>query len=108
MIHELRTYVAPEGRMPELLSLFDDILFGIFERAGIKVVQFCTKNDVSELVYVCEFDSEAAKKSAWDAFLADQTYVALKAQTDPKGPLVTDSTSEIVIPVPFPSTPSVL
>jgi hypothetical protein len=104
MIHELRTYVVPDGRMPELLALFENILFDIFDRSNIKVVEFWTKRDVNELIYVCEFESEEAKKSAWDAFLADPDWVSLKAQTDPKGPIVTDSTSEILIPVSIPST----
>ena len=71
MIHELRTYVVPDGRMPELLALFENILFGIFDRSNIKVVEFWTKRDVNELVYVCEFENEEAKKSAWDAFKAN-------------------------------------
>jgi hypothetical protein len=104
MIHELRTYVVPDGRMPEHLSLFENILFGIFDRSNIKVVEFWTKRDVNELIYVCEFESEEAKKSAWDAFSADPDWLSLKAQTDPKGPIVTDYTSEILIPVSFPST----
>ena len=52
MIHELRTYRVPEGRMPDILSRFENITFGIFDRHGIKVVGFWTKNDVNELVYI--------------------------------------------------------
>jgi hypothetical protein len=103
MIHELRTYVVADGRMPELLLLLESFS-GVFDRSKIKIVEFWTKKDTSELVYVCEFESEEAKKSAWDAFTADPDYVSHKAQEDPKGPIVTDYTSEILIPVSIPST----
>ena len=68
MIHELRTYTLPDGRMPEVLSLFNEVLFDVFGRLKIKVVSFWTNRDASALVYVCEFDSEAAKAVAWEAF----------------------------------------
>ena len=65
MIHKLRTYVVPEGRMPELLSLFEDVIFDVFRRSNIKAVSFWTNRDVNALVYVCEFESETAKEAAW-------------------------------------------
>ena len=103
MIHELRTYIVAEGRMPELLSWFESF-YDVFDRSNVKIVEFWTKKDTSELVYVCEFESEEAKKSAWDVFCADPKWIAHIAQTDPKGPIVTKHTSEILIPVAFPST----
>ena len=45
MIHELRTYTVPDGRMPEVLSLFNEVLFDVFERSSIKVISFWTKKN---------------------------------------------------------------
>ena len=104
MIHELRTYVVNDGRMPELLSVFENIVFGVFDRSNIKVVSFWTKKDANELVYVCEFENEAAMNAAWDAFRADPDWVSWKAQTNPEDPMVSEIISETLIPIPFPST----
>lgn len=104
MIYELRNYVVADGRMPELLSRFEDIFFPIFKRSNIKVVSFWMKKDANELVYVCEFGSEAAKEVAWEAFLVDPEWIALRDRPDPKGPIVTKVTSETLIPVQLPAT----
>jgi hypothetical protein len=104
VIHELRTYVVPQGRMPELLSLFEDVLFDVFRRSNIKVVSFWTKKDANALVYVCEFESEAAKATAWEIFFADPQWIAAwRDRSDPKDPMVTEVSSEILNPVPFSS-----
>jgi hypothetical protein len=104
VIHELRTYTVPDGRMPEVMSLFNEVLFAVFARSNIKVVSFGTKRDSSTLVYMCEFDSEAAKVEAWKAFFSDPEWVAAwQERSDPKDPMVTEVLSEVVDPVPFPS-----
>ena len=33
MVYELRTYKIPEGRMPDALNRFENITFGLFEKA---------------------------------------------------------------------------
>ena len=43
MVYELRTYRIPEGKMPNILSRFENITFGLFERHGIEVVGFWTR-----------------------------------------------------------------
>ncbi len=104
MIHELRTYTIPEGRMPEILSLFNDVLFDVFRRSNIKVISFGTKRDSSALVYVCEFESESAKAAAWKSFFADPAWTtAWRERSDPKDPMVSEVSSEVLIPAPFPS-----
>ncbi len=104
MIHELRTYTIPEGRMPEILSLFNDVLFDVFRRSNIKVISFGTKRDSSALVYVCEFESESAKAAAWESFFADPAWTtAWGERSDPKDPMVSKVSSEVLIPAPFPS-----
>lgn len=106
MIYELRTYVVPEGRMPELLSLFEDVIFDLFKRANIKPVSFWTKKDASAFVYVCEFESETAKEAAWQTFLEDPEWIAAwRDRLDPENPMVTEVSSEILIPVRFSPSP---
>lgn len=101
MIHELRTYRIPEGKMPNILARFENTTFGIFARHNIKVVGFWTKKDVNELVYVCEYESEDAMNAAWDAFRADPDWVAAKAETEADGPIVSEVISEVLHPTSF-------
>jgi hypothetical protein len=90
--------------MPEVLSLFNEVLFDVFERSNIKVVSFWTKKNARALIYVCEFESESAKSVAWEAFFADSAWIdAWKDRSDPKDPMVTEVLSEILVPTPFPS-----
>jgi hypothetical protein len=103
MIHELRTYSVPEGRMPEVLSLFEDVLFDVFRRSRIKTVSFWTKNDSKALVYICEFESEEAKEIAWQAFFADPEWIAAwRDRSDPENPMVSEVSSEVLAPFEFP------
>jgi hypothetical protein len=57
LIHELRTYRIQDGRMPDILSIFQNVTMGIFDQHNIKVTGFWIKKDVNELVYVCEFEN---------------------------------------------------
>jgi len=101
VIHELRTYRIPDGRMPDILARFEKTTFGIFDRHNIKVVGFWTKEDVNELVYICEFESTDAMDAAWDAFRADPDWDIAKAETEANGPIVSDVISETLIPSSF-------
>jgi hypothetical protein len=90
--------------MPEVLSLFNEVLFDVFARSDIKVASFGTKRDTSALVYICEFESEAAKVAAWEIFFSDPAWIAAwRDRSDPKDPMVTEVLSEVLDPIPFPS-----
>ena len=100
MIHELRTYTVPDGRMPEVLSLFEDVLFDVFRRSNIKTVSFWTNKASNALVYICEFENEEAKEAAWQAFFADPEWItAWRDRSDPENPMVAAVSSEILIPL---------
>ena len=100
MIHELRTYTVPDGRMPEVLSLFEDVLFDVFRRANIKTVSFWTNKAPNALVYNCEFENEEAKEAAWQAFFADPEWItAWRDRSAPENPMVAAVSSEILIPL---------
>ena len=90
--------------MPEVLSLFNEVLFDVFGRSNINVVSFWTKKDASALVYVCEFENETTKAAAWEAFYADSAWIdAWRDRSNPQNPMVTEVSSEILVPAPFPS-----
>ena len=45
MIYELRAYVIPSGRMPDILERFESATMDIFARHGFAVVGFWTVAD---------------------------------------------------------------
>lgn len=101
MIYELRTYVIPEGRLPDILSRFENITFGLFERHGIEVSGFWTRTDANKLVYLCKFDDEAAMESAWESFIADPDWIKAKETTEANGPIVAEVISHTLAPTSF-------
>jgi hypothetical protein len=60
--------------MPEVLSLFEDVLFDVFQRS-----------------------------TAWQAFFADPEWItAWRDRSDPENPMVAEVSSEILIPLELP------
>ena len=101
MVYELRTYIIPEGRMPDILNRFETITFSLFERHNIEVAGFWTRTDANELVYLCRFDSEKAMEAAWDSFRADPEWVEARATTEANGPIVEEVISHTLAPTSF-------
>ncbi|MDA0746833.1 MAG: NIPSNAP family protein [bacterium] len=101
MTYELRTYRIPEGRMPDILSRFKNITFGLFERHNIEVVGFWTRTDANELVYLCRYENEQAMKKSWDAFRADPEWAEARKKTEANGPIVSEVISHTLAPTPF-------
>ena len=101
MIHELRTNRIPDCKIPNILSRFENITFGLFARHNIKVIGFWTKDDTNELVYICEYESVDAMDTAWEAFRNDPDWAAAKAETEANGPIVSEVISETLTPTGF-------
>jgi len=101
MVYELRTYRIPDGRMPDILARFRDTTFTIFERHGIEVVGFWTRDDANELVYLCQYSSRDAMEQAWDAFRADPDWVEARGRTEANGPIVDEVISNVLLPTDF-------
>ena len=95
MVYELRTYRIPEGKMPNILSRFENITFGLFEKTWHRgALDSGRTTDANELVYICRYESEAAMDAAWEAFRADPEWLAAREQTEANGPIVAGSLLE--------------
>jgi hypothetical protein len=87
-VFELRTYTAPEGKLPNLLARFRDHTMQIFERHGMENVGYWVPQDSpasdNTLIYIISHDSRAAAQASWDAFRADSEWqrVAEESQVD--------------------------
>ena len=101
MIYELRTYRIPSDRMPDILGRFENTTFRIFQRHGIEVVGFWTRDDANELVYLCRHESRKAMQHAWDAFRADPDWMEARKQTEADGPIVDEVISHVLLPAAF-------
>jgi hypothetical protein len=87
-VFELRTYTAPEGKLPNLLARFRDHTLQILERHGMTNVGYWVPQDSpasqNTLVYIISHDSRDAAEKSWAAFRADPewTRVAEESQVD--------------------------
>ena len=74
-VFELRTYTAPDGKLPDLQARFRNHTMRIFEKHGIKNVGYWVPQDApakdNTLIYVISHESREAAKKSWAAFGAD-------------------------------------
>jgi hypothetical protein len=91
-VFELRTYTAPEGKLPNLLARFRDHTLRIFERHGMHNVGYWVPQDApassNTLVYILAHDSRDAAAKSWDAFRNDPEWKRVSAESQVDGPIV--------------------
>jgi hypothetical protein len=93
MLYELRTYRAEPGRVEDLLRRFRQRTLDLFAEHGLDVV-FIGQTEfgddsVNELVYVLRHASYEEMTTRWAAFLGDEAWAVIRAETEGDGPLVT-------------------
>ena len=87
-VFELRTYTAPEGKLPNLQARFRDHTMRIFENHGMMNIGYWTPQDepnsANTLVYVIAHDSREAAAENWRAFGSDPEWqeVSRASQVD--------------------------
>ena len=101
MTYELRTYIIPDDRMPDILNRFETTALRLLEKHGIDVVGFWTRVDANELVYLCRYDSVEAMEAAWESFRADPEWIATRERTEANGPIVSEVISHTLEPTAF-------
>jgi hypothetical protein len=106
MIYELRIYDAMPGRLPALLSRFQNHTLQIWEKHGIRQAGFWTTligESESRLTYLLAWDSMAERQERWSAFLTDPEWIAIKSETEKDGQLVQNISNELLVPTAFSS-----
>lgn len=101
MVYEHRTYKIPEGKMSDILNRFEKFTLKIFEKYGIDIIGFWTREDANELVYLCKFESKEAMEKAWKAFRSDPEWVETRKRTEANGAIVDEVLSYNLIPTSF-------
>ncbi|MCP6760419.1 MAG: NIPSNAP family protein [Fischerella sp. CENA71] len=107
MIYELRIYDAMPGRLPALLSRFENHTLQIWEKHRIRQAGFWTTligaSENNRLTYLLAWNSMAEREEHWSAFLTDPEWIAIKAETEKDGQLVQNISSELLAPTAFSS-----
>ena len=105
MIYELRIYHSMPGRLPALLSRFQNHTLRIWEKHGIRQAGFWTTligaSESNQLTYLLAWDSVAEREERWNAFLADPEWIATKTESEKDGPLVQNIRNELLTPTAF-------
>jgi NIPSNAP len=106
MIYELRIYRCVPGRLPALVSRFQNHTLRIWEKHGIRQAGFWTTligESNQQLTYMLAWDSMAEREKRWGAFLADPEWIATSAETEKDGQLVQNISNELLLPTAFSS-----
>jgi hypothetical protein len=90
-VFELRTYTAPEGKLPELQKRFRDHTLRIFEKHGMTNVVYLAPMDApasgNQLVYLLAHKSREAAKMSWDGFRNDPEWKKVASESQVNGPI---------------------
>ena len=96
-VFELRTYTAPDGKLPELQARFRNHTMRIFERHGMKNVGYWVPQDAptkdNTLIYIISHESREAAKKSWAAFGADPEWQKVSKESQVNGKIVAGITS---------------
>ena len=96
-VFELRTYTAPDGKLPELQARFRNHTMRIFEKHGMKNVGYWVPQDApakdNTLIYVISHESREAAKKSWAAFGGDPEWQKVAKESQMIGKIVAGITS---------------
>src|SRR5262245_16642942 len=104
-IYELRTYIAPDGKLDNLLARFRDHTTKLFEKHGMQNIGYWVAADEpaskTTLIYVISHKNREAAKASWDAFRKDPVWLKVKAESEANGAIVDKVTSVFMNPTDF-------
>ena len=94
-VFELRTYTAPDGKLPELNARFRNHTMRIFRSHGMTNVGYWVPQDAppkdNTLIYIISHDSREAAKKNWADFAADPEWKKVSAESQVNGRIVRTS-----------------
>ena len=96
-VFELRTYTAPEGKLPDLNARFRNHTMRIFKNHGMTNVGYWVPQDApakdNTLIYIISHDSREAAKKNWADFAADPEWKKVSAESQVNGRIVSNVVS---------------
>lgn len=104
-VFEIRTYTAPDGKLPELQARFRNHTMRIFERHGMTNIGYWVPQDVpmsqNTLVYVLAHRNRETAKQSWAAFGKDPEWRKVAEESQVNGRLTSKVESLFVDPTDF-------
>jgi hypothetical protein len=104
MIYEQRIYSCIPGKLPALLSRFENHTLKIWEKHGIKQLGFWTVllgDGSNDLHYMLAWDSLADRETKWNAFQADPAWHKARDESEKDGLLIANINSAFLRPTSF-------
>jgi NIPSNAP len=104
VLYEQRIYHAMPGRMPDLLSRFEQVTLAIWARHGIRQAGFWTVvvgGSSHDLIYLLAWESMAEREQKWAAFLADPEWKEKFRKSEENGPLISSFSNPFWAPTAF-------
>ena len=91
-VYELRTYTAPDGKLPDLNARFRNHTMRIFQKHGMTNVGYWVPQDApakdNTLIYIISHASRDAAKKSWADFAADPEWKKVSAESQVNGRIV--------------------
>ncbi|MCB1493157.1 MAG: NIPSNAP family protein [Rhodobiaceae bacterium] len=99
MIYDLRVYEHADGKGEAVTERFLKEVVKRFPDHGIELVGVFTDRETGRLTYLTRYENEDARLKAWDSFVNDPDWKAVKAASEPDGPLVAKSHTSVLLPL---------
>jgi hypothetical protein len=104
MIHELRVFHCVPGRLPALLSRFENGTLRLFEKHEIKQLGFWTVaigESNNDLFLILQWETLAERELKFGAFLKDPEWLDVRGKSEEDGPVEASITNTILVPTTF-------
>ena len=104
MIYEMRVYRCVPGRLPALLSRFENHTLRIWQKHGIRQAGFWTTlvgESNQDVTYLLAWETMAEREAKWAAFQADPEWQAVRAETEKDGQIVATISNQFLAPAAF-------
>ncbi len=104
MLYEMRIYEAVPGQLPALNRRFADHALRLFEKHGIRSLGYWTTYigpSHNTLTYILIWKDLGERQQRWDAFQSDPEWIAVKAESEKNGPLITQAQSIVLKPTDY-------
>jgi|ERR1700722_6651531 hypothetical protein len=104
MLYELRIYHSMPGKLPALLSRFENATVALFEKHGFRQVGYWTVaigESNADLYYILAWESMEERDQKFMAFAKDPAWIAARAKSEEGGPLISSFSNSILSPTKF-------
>jgi len=104
MLYELRIYHSMPGKLPALLSRFENATVALFEKHGFRQIGYWTVaigESNADLYYILAWESLDEREKKFAAFAKDPDWIAARTKSEEGGPLISSFSNSILTPTKF-------